>query len=396
MSREPSISVTAQVKPSGQLRISLQALRETGRGEILGRHFATGEPIRLVCEAGRISRIEPFAGAAPGTWLAPPLFDLQVNGYGGIDFQQDNLSVDQLLSAVRQLRADGCARFLLTLITDDWARLMHRLASLRRLRAQSPELLYAVAGWHIEGPFLSPKPGFHGTHDPALVCDPAPRHIRELRAVTGADPVLLTLAPERAGAIEAISLATSLGIKVSLGHTDASAETLERAIQAGAVCFTHLGNGCPSELNRHDNILWRVLDTPRLPVSLIPDRIHVSPPFFRLVHRLLQPRVCYITDAMAAAGAPPGRYTLGRLELEVGPDQVVRRPGSPFLSGSALRPIDGILRAAWMLGCAWQDVWPRFSEFPASMIGLECHLAVGQPSDFCVLRSQTCFETQGV
>ncbi len=368
--------------------ISVQTVRDEGRGEIAGRHFATGDPIRLLWEGGRLSRIEPFTGPAPDTWLAPPLFDLQVNGYGGIDFQQDSLSADQLLSAVRQLRTDGCARFLLTLITDDWTRLMHRLACLRRLRAQSPELLHAIAGWHIEGPFLSPKPGFHGTHDPALMCDPAPRHIRELRAGTGADLVLLTLAPERAGGIEAVSLATSLGIKVGLGHTDASAEVLERAIQAGAVCFTHLGNGCPSELNRHDNILWRVLDISELPVSLIPDRIHVSPPFFRLVHRLLEPRISYITDAMAAAGAPPGRYTLGQLELEVGPDQVVRRPGSPFLSGSALRPIDGILRAAQMLRCSWQAVWPRFSEVPAAMVGLECRLVTGQPSEFCVLRSR--------
>jgi N-acetylglucosamine-6-phosphate deacetylase len=374
---------------SGEPSLSLRAVRAEDRGETIGRHFATGEPIRLLWEAGRISRIEPLRGAAPETWLAPPLFDLQVNGYGGIDFQQDNLSVDQLLWAVRRLRADGCARFLLTLITDEWPRLMRRLAYLRQLRSQSPELLCAIAGWHIEGPFLSPKPGFHGTHDPALMCDPAPRHIRELRAFTGADPVLLTLAPERAGGIEAVSLATSLGIKVSLGHTDASAEVLERAIQAGAICFTHLGNGCPSELNRHDNILWRVLDTSGLPVSLIPDRIHLSPPFFRLVHRLLGPCICYITDAMAAAGAPPGLYTLGRIELEVGPDQVVRRPGSPLLSGSALRPIDGILRAAQMLGCSWQAVWPGFSEVPARMVGLQCRLAVGQPSDFCVLTPQS-------
>ena len=139
---------------------------------------------------------------------------------------------------------------------------MARLRHLRDLRPQSEELQSAIAGWHIEGPFLSSEPGFHGAHDPALMLDPTPAHIQELRAITGNDPLLLTMAPERTGALKAIAEATSLGVKVSLGHTNASAEILRKAVQAGATGFTHLGNGCPRELDRHDNILWRVVETP--------------------------------------------------------------------------------------------------------------------------------------
>src|SRR6185295_14990202 len=106
--------------------------------------------------------------------------------------------------------------------------------------------------------------------------DPTAEHIRELRTIAGNDPLLLTIAPERPGAIEAIALAVSLGMKVSLGHTNARSDDLRRAVQAGATGFTHLGNACPRELDRHDNIIWRVLDTPGLTASLIPDRIHVS------------------------------------------------------------------------------------------------------------------------
>jgi N-acetylglucosamine-6-phosphate deacetylase len=105
------------------------------------------------------------------------------------------------------------------------------------------------------------------------------------------------------------------------------------------------------------------------------------------MHRTLPPdHMYYTTDAMSAAGMPPGRYRLGKLEVEVGPDQIVRQPGKSLFAGSALRPVDGIFRAARMLGVPWQQVWPRFSGIPARALGLSGELAVGQPADFCVLR----------
>ena len=359
----------------------------TNSGELEAWHVATRAPVRIRWAGGRITHLEMVSGAPPEEkWLAPALFDLQVNGYSGIDFQQDDLQPEELLSAVRGLRAAGCTRFFVALITDDWQRLMNRLRHLRSLRAQSDELQAAIAGWHIEGPFLSAEPGFHGAHEPGWMRDPSPEHILELRSVTGDDPVLLTLAPERRGALKVIEVAVANGITVSLGHTDASAEVLGQAVAAGARAFTHLGNGCPRALDRHDNILWRVFETPGLMVSLIPDRIHVSPPLFRLAHSLLGPQsVYYTSDAMSAAGAPPGSYRLGHLKLEVGADQVVRQPGQALFAGSALRPVEGVFRATEMLGCSWQEAWLRFSEAPARLLGLAQGLAVGQPSEFCVV-----------
>jgi N-acetylglucosamine-6-phosphate deacetylase len=375
-------------------------MSDASEGEVCGRHFTTGELIRLRWENGKITDMERIeagrsatgstqsaTGATSEVWIAPGLFDAQVNGYGGVDFQQDDLKVGDLVTAARQLRNAGCTRFLPTLITDEWTKLMGRLRHLRELREQSAELQSAIAGWHIEGPFLSTEPGFHGAHDPALMCDPTPEHIRELRSITENDPLLLTLAPERPGAIEAIEDAVSRGIKVSLGHTNASAEILLRAVKAGASSFTHLANGCPRELDRHDNIVWRVFETPDLMVSLIPDRIHVSPSLFRILHRnLVLDWIYYVSDAMSAGGMPPGRYQLGKLELEVGRDQVVRQPGKPLFAGSALRPIDGVFRAAEMLSWPWQQAWPRFSEAPARLMGLRNELLVGGRADFCVVR----------
>jgi N-acetylglucosamine-6-phosphate deacetylase len=357
-------------------------------GEILAWDQLTRQPVRLSWAAGKFTAIESTTAMPhPDQWVAPPLVDLQVNGYAGVDFQQNGLTPDELLSATRQLRLAGCTRFLLTLVTDEWSRLIPRLRHLRELRAQSVELAQAIAGWHIEGPFLSAEPGFCGAHDPALMIDPTPDHLRALRDAAADDPLLLTLAPERQNAIAAIEQAVALGMKVSLGHTNAPTKRLQQAMQYGAVAFTHLGNGCPRDLDRHDNILWRLFELPGLKVSLIPDGIHVSPSLFRLIHRELGgDSIFYVSDAMAAAGAPPGRYKLGRLELEVGEDQVVRYPGKPNFAGSALRPIDGAFRAAEMLRCPWQEVWPRFSSKPATLMGLDCEWRLGGPADFCLMK----------
>ncbi len=122
-------------------------------------------------------------------------------------------------------------------------------------------------------------------------------------------------------------------------------------------------------------------------MSLIPDQIHVSPSLFRLIHRVLDPdSIFYTTDAMSAAGMPPGRYKLGAMELEVGADQIVRQPGKPLFAGSALRPIEGVFRAAEMLGSTWQKAWSRFSVAPAKLMGLRNELMVGESADFCVLK----------
>lgn len=359
-------------------------------GSLVARDYFTGKARRLSWREGRIVANTEVKGARVphNIFVAPALFDPQLNGYGGTDFQQDNLGAEALRQAVACLRRDGCASFLLTLITAEWGALTSRLQHLKKLRDATPELRQAIAGWHIEGPFVSAEPGFRGAHDPAVMIDPTAAHIRQLRKLTGNDPVLLTMAPERKGAIAAIKLAVKLGFKVSLGHSNASTEDIAQAVAAGATGFTHLGNGCPQDLDRHDNILWRVLDTPQLTPSFIPDGLHVRPAPFRVFNRALEGRnLFYTTDAMAAGGAPPGRYNLGSVELEVGPDQIVRRPGQTNFAGSALAPVEGVKRAARMLGVHWSIAWQRASEATAKFIGLPAPLAKGTPATFCIVET---------
>lgn len=355
--------------------------------EVIASELRTGKTVSLRIAGSQIESCSNTAAPAEGMrWLAPSLVDVQVNGYGGIDFQADALTESDLLKACRGLRAAGCGRFLLTLITDDWTRLKQRLAHLKRIRDGHPGLRRRIAGWHIEGPFLSDRPGYHGAHEPQWMLDPSPEKMEEIRHILEGDPVLLTLAPERQGSLEAIRAAVSMGIRVSLGHTDAPAEVIAQAVEAGATGFTHLGNGCPQQLDRHDNIVWRVLNQPGLTVGFIPDRVHVSPAFFRVAHKVLPPEsIYYVSDAMSAAGCPPGRYPLGALSLEVGADQIVRRPGTVLFAGSALRPIDGVFRAAGMLGEAWQKSWMRFTDTPARWMGMPVGGELERGDDQCLI-----------
>lgn len=330
------------------------------------------------------------AGADPEFWIAPGLLDLQINGYGGVDLQSEAaIDESELLKMVAALRLDGCHRIFLTLITSEWTGLIDRVRRYRAILQRNPELLRAIVGWHIEGPFISSEPGFSGAHNPVWMQDASPRHIQELREVTAHDPVILTLAPERTHSIEAIAEAVRCGFIVSLGHTNATSDQVTASEAAGARAFTHLGNGCPQLLDRHQNILWNILDSKSLTTGIIPDRIHVSPPLFRLLHRALPAeRIYWTTDAIAAAGSPPGEYTIGNVRLSVGEDLVVRNPVTQSFAGSALRPIEGIRRGAQMLSRNWREVWDFFSVHPAKLVNLPAKLAVGSPFGFCLLRTE--------
>ncbi len=349
----------------------------------------TGQAVRLTCAGDRIASLHPLADAARGLpVLLPPLVDIQVNGFAGVDFQNDRCTRADLERAAAELAGAACSRFLLTLITDRWDRMLARLQHYRALRAASPLLQRRIAGWHMEGPFLSPKPWFHGAHPPEFMEAPTTVRLRELKAVTGEDRVLLTLAPEWPGAPVAIRCARELGFRIWLGHTDANPAQLADAVAAGAEGYTHLGNACPTEWNRHDNIVFRVLDEPGLLVSIIPDRIHVSPMLFRLFHRALDaPRICYTTDAISAAGAGPGVFPLAGMQVHVGSDGIVRQPGKSNYAGSSLTPLEGVRRAAAMLRRPLQSAWSFFSTQPAEFLGLAPAVVAGAPADYCLLHA---------
>jgi N-acetylglucosamine-6-phosphate deacetylase len=264
--------------------------------------------------------------------------DLQVNGFAGVDFQEPGLGLREMTHAIRELRRHRTGRILLTLITDRVDALCSKLRSLERLRRRSKVVEEVVAGYHLEGPYLLSRAGFSGAHDARLMKSPRLRELDNLWDASGGNIRLVTLAPELPGAPEFIQHAASLGIRTAIGHSDAGERAIDEAIRAGLSLCTHLGNGVPQRLHRHDNIVQRLLGRDELYAAFIPDRIHLPDFVLRnFVRAKPVERVLFTTDCMAAAGAPPGRYRLGRLETEVGADGVVRQPGEPrYFAGSSL------------------------------------------------------------
>ena len=268
----------------------------------------------------------------------PATFDLQVNGYGGVDFNSHGLDAPALRAACERLQADGVSGILATIITDHLDVMEARLCRLVELR-ESDELARAlIAGIHIEGPFISPAPGFRGAH-PADAIRPADADaMKRLLDAAGGLTRLVTLAPECDAGCHVTRFLVESGVRVAAGHTDASLDQLGAACDAGMSLFTHLGNGCPMELNRHDNIVQRVLSlSERLWCCFIADSAHV--PFFALKNYLRCAsieRAIIVTDAIAPASLGPGTYTLGRWKLNIGADRVARAPDGSHLVGAAI------------------------------------------------------------
>ena len=300
------------------------------------------------------------------------LFDIQVNGFAGVDFQQGDLSAADLRLAVDGLAAHETRRFFLTLITDGIGSLCAKLKNLERIRAADPTVKEAVCGYHIEGPWLSAEPGYRGAHDPQHMGPPSAADFDLQQEAAGGHIKLLTLAPELPGSAEVIRHVVASGTQVSLGHTNASDAEIDAAIEAGARFCTHVGNGVPIEMHRHDNVTQRLLARDELTAFFIPDGIHL-PPFVLKSFFRAKPRgkALFTTDCMAAAGAPPGIYRLAHHELEVGEDQVVRSPGSSSFAGSALPPDEGVENIRRWLNLDEYEARHLFSTAVAEVFGIE-------------------------
>ena len=272
--------------------------------------------------------------AAPGFGK---YFDLQVNGYAGVDFNSDDLTDEALHEACVRLRADGVARILATVITDDLETMCRRLNNLAKLRRGDELAAEVIAGLHIEGPFISREPGYVGAH-PAHAAGPASRDAAARLLEAGDGLVrLVTLAPECDPDGETTRWLVDQRVTVSAGHCNPSLEQLQRSIDAGLSMFTHLGNGCPLQMHRHDNIVQRVLSlSDRLWVCFIADGVHVPFVALRNYLRLAGPeRTIIVSDAIAAAGEGPGRYTLAGQDVVVDEQLATWAADKSHLVGSA-------------------------------------------------------------
>jgi N-acetylglucosamine-6-phosphate deacetylase len=299
------------------------------------------------------------------TLRLPGFFDLQVNGFAGVDFNAGDLTADAVRLALARLRATGVTRCLPTLITSAF----DRFAANARLLASMPD--DALAGLHMEGPYLSPGDGPRGAHRREhLRAADVDDFARRQDAARGRI-VLVTLAPEVPGALELIEHLVATGVRAAIGHTAATPAQIADAIAAGATLATHLGNGCASVLPRHPNPIWELLAADAVSASLIVDGHHLPPSTVKAMVRAKgATRTILVSDATAAAGCSPGEYSIGGVRCTLDEDGRVALPGTPYLAGSSLTLDRAVANTVRFTGLSIADVAPMASTIPAAVVGM--------------------------
>ena len=346
-----------------------------GCGTILGVNDAHASRRRFLAGAaasgaalglgGSEAAAGPSASTASRTLELPGLVDLQVNGFAGVDFGDPAITADDVRRAVDAIGKTGVTCFLPTLITSSleaFSACAHTLA-----RARHP----AIAGIHMEGPYISPEDGPRGAHAREHVRGADVDDFRRRQDAAEGRIRIVTLAPEAPSALLLIEHLVCAGVRVAIGHTAADRAQIQDAVAAGATLSTHLGNGCAGTLPRHPNLIWEQLAEDRLLASLIVDGHHLPEATVRSMVRAKTPaRTILVTDAMAAAGMPPGVYTLGGQKVELDRAGRVAAPGASNLAGSALTLPVAIGNAVRFTGLSLEDVIPMATTRPAEYIGI--------------------------
>jgi len=321
----------------------------------------------VAIEGGRIRSVTLGArhGGAdtvvlPDGILTPGLVDLQINGAFGVDFA--DARPDDWRGIRTALLRTAVTAFAPTLITAAPARLA---ASLRAVDAAAREDVHGarILGAHVEGPFLSPD--YHGAHEASLMCDPTPEALDVL--LQGPPPAILTLAPERAHALDAIARLTAAGCLVSVGHTAATAAQVHAAADAGARMVTHVFNAQRPLGHREPGTAGAALTDPRLTVGMIADLRHIAGEIVALIFRAAAGGVVLVTDAVAAMGVASDRTVLGGSDVYLDDEGLPRRADGT-IAGSVLT-LDQAVRNAVGCGVEPARVLEAVTRTPADLVG---------------------------
>jgi len=340
------------------------------RGRLLGDSCASDIDVR----DGRIhairsaSRRRAHAGSHEAHIL-PLLFDIQVNGYDGIDLQSPTLQPEDVARLNAGLACTGVGYWIPTIITNSQRR-MERACRVIAEALQDRKLARRIPGIHLEGPYLSPKDGPRGAHARRHVRRPNIREFDRCLDAAEGRVVYTTIAPEQPSAIPLIRHAVRQGVVVSLGHHNANADQIARATDAGATMVTHLGNGIAPTLDRHHNPIWPQLAEDRLTCSLIPDLHHVPAPMFRaIVNAKGKRRIMLTSDVVHLAGLKPGKHDLAGVPVTLQRDGLVRLTGTQLLAGSATPLIQGVFNAMDATGWSLKDSVAAATINPARVLG---------------------------
>lgn len=323
--------------------------------------------------------------------IAPGLVDLQVNGFGGVDFNDSGIDFESYANALRALYAHRVTCALPTFITNQASVLSAQLSRLEAFRQKAesrkdvseptertgtePEKLASAPYYHLEGPFISPEEGYRGAHplsDVLSTEDPqAERFLSEWQTAANGRIRLMTFSPHVGNPARFIAMLKSFGILASVGHTHATAAQIHDAVQAGAVLATHLGNACAQLLPRHANPIWAVLAEDALSVSMIGDCFHLPPEMLKVFYRVKgREKTFLISDATQYAGKEPGAYhTHIGGDVILTPERKLHIAGSPnVLAGAAKSLWEGWKHVSALGFASPEDCWYAASSAPLKFL----------------------------
>jgi N-acetylglucosamine-6-phosphate deacetylase len=315
--------------------------------------------------------------------LIPGFVDIHCHGGAGYYFSDTNLE------NVRRARdihlSHGTTSLVASLVTEPIGILEEQIRRLAPLVDSG-----VFAGIHLEGPYLSEARC--GAHQPSLLRDPALDEIGALLDCAGDTISMVTLAPEREGGVEATQYLTSRGVTVALGHSQADAKVTKRAIGAGAALITHFSNGMPKPKDGNGTIAAQAIETEGFPLELILDGVHVNDETLALVNDSGKNRTILVTDAMSAAGAGDGKFTIGALAVSV-VDGVARLDSNGSLAGSTLT-MDVAFRNYFKSGATLIECVNASSTLPARVLGLNevGSITVGKRADLLEVTSDIEFK----
>ena len=354
---------------------------------LLGKLTGRAELIEIALAGRAIHEVQPARSEASDhvggvhSFVAPAFFDVQVNGFAGVDFNSPELSSDAMWHAIRKLREKGVVLFCPTVITHSFEHLSACLGSLDRV-CQEPSVGSCIPAIHLEGPWISREDGPRGAHPLEHARNADWEEFLRLQDSAGGRIGMVTLAPEVPGVLEVIEKLVAARIVVAIGHTAASPETIRQAVQAGARMCTHLGNGSHLQMPRHHNYVWEQLAADDLWASFIVDGHHLPPSVVKCMVRAKGGQRSILTsDAISAAGMPPGRYRLGAVDIVVQPNYRAERAdgaGSGILAGSAIDLLQGVENVIRFAGVTLSEAIVMASANPACLMGLSSRIGTVQ------------------
>lgn len=293
----------------------------------------------------------------------PGLIDLQVNGIKGIDFNDVTLKKEEVLEATYFLVSRGITTYFPTLITNSRENILSLIRTIRKAYDEYPLVRTCIGGLHLEGPFISKEDGARGAHDAQYVQAPDWKLLEQFQQAADGLIKMITMAPEWEGSIPFIKNCRQRNILVSLGHSLATTSQISRAVEAGLLLSTHLGNAVPLMLKRHPNLLWDQLAEEDLYTMIIADGHHIPDSFIKIVCRLKGKKTLLVSDATKFAGMPPGEYnsTIGGSVILDNEKKITLKGAGGLLAGAAKDLLENVETMIGHRLASLEKAWPMAS-----------------------------------